>query len=115
MNEDLHDFEQFLKQRGDVARAYVSGDATLFEPEGDSNFEILQMAASEDVACWVGFQRATARMRGSTEAIPVKHPCIECRGLWSEPPSQWGTNKGNCETSLSQLSASVQLWAIEGS
>jgi len=108
MNEDLHDFEQFMKQRGDVARAYVSGDAvplgriaarvspatffspqggyrqgadnvwttyqrdaTLFEPEGASNFEILQMAASEGVAYWVGFQRATARMRGSTEAIPM--------------------------------------------
>jgi len=108
MNEDLHDFELFMKRREDAARAYVSGDAmplrsiaarvspatffspqggsrqgadnvwatyerdaTLFEPEGDTNFEILQMAASEGVAYWVGFQRATVRMRGRTEVIPM--------------------------------------------
>ena len=108
MNNDLHDFEQFMKRREDAARAYVKGDAVslshvaarvspatffspqggyrqgadnvwttyehdarLFESGGDSNFEILQMAASEGVAYWVGFQRATARMRGNTEAIPM--------------------------------------------
>ena len=46
-------------------------DAAIFEPGGDSNFEILQMAASEGIAYWVGFQRADARMSGSTEAIPM--------------------------------------------
>jgi ketosteroid isomerase-like protein len=108
MNNDLHDFEQFMKQRDDVARAYVRGDAVplgrivarvspatffgprggyrqdadevwatyehdaaLFEPDGDSSFEVLQMAASDGIAYWVGFQRATARMRGSKEAIPI--------------------------------------------
>jgi ketosteroid isomerase-like protein len=47
-------------------------DATSFEPGGDSDFQILQMAASDGIAYWVGFQRATVRMRGKTEAIPMK-------------------------------------------
>jgi ketosteroid isomerase-like protein len=45
-------------------------DAKLFELGGDGHFEVLQMAASDGVAYWVGFQRATTRMRGKTEAIP---------------------------------------------
>lgn len=53
----------------EVAATYEH-DAGSFEPGGDSHFEILQMGASDGVAYWVGFQRATARMRGKTEAIP---------------------------------------------
>ena len=47
MNNDQHDFEQFMKQRGEVALAYISGDAsplgeivachspaTFFKPSG---------------------------------------------------------------------------------
>ena len=37
---------------------------------GDSSFEILQMAASDSIAYWVGFQRATARLEVSAEPIP---------------------------------------------
>jgi ketosteroid isomerase-like protein len=107
MHKDLHDFEQFMKQREEAARAYVCGDAaplgrivarkspaTFFSPQGsyrqgadevlatyehdaesfapgsDSHFEILHMAASDGVAYWVGFQRATAHMRGRAEAVP---------------------------------------------
>src|SRR6266700_3769451 len=106
MNNDLHAFEQFMKQREEAAQAYVNGDAvplshirthvspatffgpsggyrqgaddvwstyehdaTLFEPGSDTSFEILQMGASEGLAYWIGFQRATARMRGSKDAI----------------------------------------------
>jgi len=107
MNNDSHDFEQFMKQREDAARAFVNGEieplgrmvargspATFFSPDGsceqgveqvyskyerettrfesgDSNFEILQMAASDSIAYWVGFQRVTARRDGSTEAMPL--------------------------------------------
>ena len=106
MNDDLHDFEQFMKRREDAARAFVRGDiapldrivarvspATFFGPQGgyeqgpdhvysiyerdaahftsgDSSFEILQMAASDGIAYWVGFQRAMVRLDGSTEKIP---------------------------------------------
>jgi ketosteroid isomerase-like protein len=107
VNNDLHDFEQFMQRREDVARAYVRGDpaplgrivaregkatffapqggyvagaedvfstyqhdAAAFEPGGESRFEILQMAASDGLAYWVGFQRATAHLRGHTEAVP---------------------------------------------
>ena len=53
----------------EVASTYES-DAGSFEAGGDSHFEILQMGASDGVAYWIGFQRATARMRGKPEAIP---------------------------------------------
>lgn len=45
-------------------------DATSFEPGGESSFEILQIGASADLAFWVGFQRATAHMRGQAGAVP---------------------------------------------
>ena len=47
-------------------------DAGSFEPGGDSNFEILQMAASDGIAYWTGFQRATAHLRGKAEPVPMK-------------------------------------------
>ena len=106
MNDDLHDFEQFMKRREDTARAFVRGDigplggivarvspATFFGPQGgyeqgphhvysiyerdaahftsgDTSFEILQMAASDGIAYWVGFQRAMARLDEATEPVP---------------------------------------------
>lgn len=107
MNDEQQDFEQFMKQRSEVARAYVSGeaaplgeivtyyspatffgpqggyrqgaetvwskyksDATIFERCSDSQLEILHMAASDGIAYWVGFQRATAYLHGRSEAIP---------------------------------------------
>src|SRR5918997_592670 len=106
MNDDLHDFEQFMKWREDAARAFVRGEAaplgrlvarvspaTFFGPQGgyeqgpdhvysiyerdaahftsgDTSFEILQMAASDGIAYWVGFQRAKAWLDGSAEPIP---------------------------------------------
>jgi len=45
-------------------------DAASFKPGGDSHFEILQMEAGDEFAYWVGFQRATAQMEGSKEAVP---------------------------------------------
>src|SRR4051794_26636218 len=107
MNNDQHDFEQFMKQRDQVARAYVNGessplgeivtrhspatffappggycqgadavwsryerDATIFESGGEGQLEILHMAASDGLAYWVGFQRATAHLQGRPEAVP---------------------------------------------
>jgi ketosteroid isomerase-like protein len=108
MNNDLHDFEQFMKRREEASRAWTQGDAellgqivtrsspaTFFGPNGDYsqgaeevastyehgasmfeqgsefNFKILQMAASDGIAYWVGFMQGEARMRGKSEAIPM--------------------------------------------
>jgi ketosteroid isomerase-like protein len=107
MENDQQDFERFMKQRDEVARAYVSGeaallgeivarhspatffgprggyrqgaegvwskyerDATTFESDGESQLEILHMAASNGLAYWVGFQRAIVHLRGRPETVP---------------------------------------------
>lgn len=106
MSSDLHDFEQFMKQREQAASAYIRGDAaplseivahespaTFFSPQGgyqqgaetvsskyahdadsfapggEGHFEILHMAASDGLAYWVGFQKASAYMRGQSEPV----------------------------------------------
>jgi ketosteroid isomerase-like protein len=107
MNNEQHDFEQFMKRRSEVALAYINGDAsplgeivthhspatffappggyrqgaeavwsqyerdaTLFESGGEGQFEILHMGASDGLAYWIGFQRATAHLHGRPEAVP---------------------------------------------
>jgi len=57
-------------QGADAVNSRYAGDATAFERGSDSHFEILHMAASDGIAYWTGFQRASARMRGQAEAIP---------------------------------------------
>ena len=108
MNDNLQDFEEFMKRREAASQAYVQGDAeplghivahvhpaTFFAPTGGStqgteevasryekdaeafeqgssfDFEVLQMAASDGIAYWVGIMRGKARMRGKPEAIPM--------------------------------------------
>lgn len=43
--------------------------ATNFESGAEGRFEILHMAASDGLAYWTGFQRATTRMRGRAEPV----------------------------------------------
>lgn len=123
MANDTQDFEQFMQQREDAARAYVRGDAaplgrlvahnspaTFFSPQGDyvqgadevwsryerddavfesggdSHFEILHKAVSGDMAYWVGFQRATAHMRGSEEGVPFNLRITE---LFRREDGEW--------------------------
>jgi len=52
-----------------VWSAYERG-ATPFESGAESQLEILHMAASDGLAYWVGFQRATTHVRGRPEAVP---------------------------------------------
>jgi ketosteroid isomerase-like protein len=107
MNDAQRDFERFMKQRSEAARAYINGEAaplgeiaarhdpaTFFKPSGgsiqdaeavwsqyqldaenfergsDGQLEILHLAADEKLAYWVGFQHATAHLRGRPEAVP---------------------------------------------
>ena len=123
MSNELEDFQQFMKQREEIARAYVQGDAapinsiatqnapaTFFGPgggrvegakevassyekgaasfdiHGESNLEILQMAASDGIAYWVGFQHATAYFRGNPEAVPMKLRITE---LFRREGNEW--------------------------
>lgn len=51
-----------------VATKYEN-DAASFESNGDSHFEILQMAANDGIGYWVGFQRATAHIKGNPEKV----------------------------------------------
>jgi ketosteroid isomerase-like protein len=108
MSNDTESFEQFMKQRAEIALAYVKGDgapivgiatrtqpatffgpfggltqgaaeiaeayqkgAAAFGPEGENRLEILQMAADNGIAFWVGFQRATAHLKGKPDPIPM--------------------------------------------
>lgn len=136
MNDDLHDFEQFMKRRDDAARAYVRGDAALlgrivahsspatffapiggyvqgadevisryerdaeaFERGSDSRFEILHMAASDRIAYWAGFQRASARMRGQTEAVPFNLRVTE---LFRREDGDWKLIHRHADSLLSE-------------
>ena len=46
-------------------------DASAFAPGGRTNFEILDMAAGDDVAYWVGLQRASVVMGDAAEPAPM--------------------------------------------
>src|SRR5690349_13283137 len=122
MSSDLYDFEQFMKQRDEAARAFVNGDAallgdivtrtspaTFFGPKGgydqgadnvyavydrdaahftigNSTFEILHMAASDGLAYWVGFQRATAQFHGSTKTVQFN---LRISEIFRREGNQW--------------------------
>lgn len=54
----------------DVYKKY-EGDAAIFNSGSESEFEILQMNASEGIAYWVGFQKAKVFMKGKDEPITM--------------------------------------------
>lgn len=56
------------RQGTDEVAATYARDAASFSTDGDSELEILEMAASDGLAYWTGFQHASARLRGR----PVK-------------------------------------------
>ena len=54
----------------DVSATYER-DVMAFQPNGETQFEILHMGASNGLAYWVGFQRARARLRDQPEPVPM--------------------------------------------
>lgn len=58
----------FVQGAEDVLARYKA-DAKSFAPESKSRFEILQMAASDEIAYWTGFQRAAVHFNGKPEAV----------------------------------------------
>lgn len=57
-------------QGGEAVWSRYERDVAAFAPGGENAFEILQMGASDGLAYWVGFQRATAHLQGQAEAVP---------------------------------------------
>ena len=72
-------------QGADQVYTRYERDAARFE-SGESTFEILQMAASDGIAYWVGFQRATARLDVTTDAIPLNLRVTE---VFRREGNQW--------------------------
>ena len=70
-----HSPATFFRPSGDVYQdaeavwAQYERDATSFERGSEGQLEILHMAESADLAYWVGFQRATVRLRGKQEPV----------------------------------------------
>jgi ketosteroid isomerase-like protein len=139
MNNDQHDFEQFMKQRSEIAFAYINGDAsplseiithhspatffappggyrqgaeavwsqyerdaTIFESGGEGQLEILHMAASDGLAYWVGFQRATARLGGRPETVPFNLRVTE---LFRREDNNWKLIHRHADPLLSEPEA----------
>jgi ketosteroid isomerase-like protein len=52
-------------------RARYAKDAKHFAPGGQNALEILHSSASGELGYWVGFQRATAKLEGKKDPVPM--------------------------------------------
>jgi ketosteroid isomerase-like protein len=68
-----------------VAERYRK-DAKIFEPEGESRFEALQMEAGDELAFWTGFQVANVRIKGRDEPMEMR---IRITEVFSKTDGGW--------------------------
>jgi ketosteroid isomerase-like protein len=80
-------------------------DATYFESGSEGQLEILHMAASNGLAYWVGFQRATAHLRGRPEAVPFNLRVTE---LYRREDGTWKLIHRHVDQVLSEPEANQQ-------
>jgi ketosteroid isomerase-like protein len=56
----------------DAVRKRYRDDAASFQAGGESRFEVLQKAATRDLAFWTGFQIATVRLAGQDKPAEMR-------------------------------------------
>jgi ketosteroid isomerase-like protein len=59
-----------FEQGAEEVSSRYARDAESFEPGAENHFEILHSGASGDLAYWVGFQKATAHIKGNPKPVP---------------------------------------------
>jgi len=60
----------FLQGAEDVLSTFIR-DAAMFGAESETHFDVLHMSASDGIAYWTGFQRATVQMQGNKNSFPM--------------------------------------------
>ncbi len=59
-----------LTEGAEKIAARYQKDAAIFESADENEFITLQMNADENIAFWVGLQRAVVKMKDKTEPVP---------------------------------------------
>jgi ketosteroid isomerase-like protein len=68
-----------------VLARYVD-DAASFEAGGESDMEVIHMGHDGKIGYWVGFQNATARIRGVPDPVPMRLRVTE---IFRRANGQW--------------------------
>jgi ketosteroid isomerase-like protein len=58
-------------QGADAVNSTNASGAKLFQPGATNTFEVIHMAADNDLGYWVGIQRSTVRMQGKQTPIAM--------------------------------------------